>query len=249
MQGLSISVTALVRVLLPCIFLVCVTDAATIAVINPGFEDDPLNSGPLSDGEFCNFNCDDFPGWGITVNSWIANPLATQAVLPSGNGDQLLVAFFNAGGLQNVDALYQATDYRLTVDIGDRLDMGFAGGHIALYADRPTDPAGAVGGGRGGVGTVIGLLNFDNTFVTTNGGWGELSLDITAQDVMDATCGMVGQNCLGWRIQIGLFTLGSSVTQTLFDNVRLEAVPVPAAVWLFGSALGLLGWMRRRKTH
>lgn len=26
-------------------------------------------------------------------------------------------------------------------------------------------------------------------------------------------------------------------------------VPVPAAVWLFGSALGLLGWVRRRQSH
>jgi hypothetical protein len=30
------------------------------------------------------------------------------------------------------------------------------------------------------------------------------------------------------------------------DNVALNAVPVPAAVWLFGSALAGLGWMRRR---
>jgi hypothetical protein len=29
---------------------------------------------------------------------------------------------------------------------------------------------------------------------------------------------------------------------------QISAVPVPAAVWLFGSALGGLGWMRRRKT-
>ena len=33
------------------------------------------------------------------------------------------------------------------------------------------------------------------------------------------------------------------------DSITLNAVapvPIPAAVWLFGSALGLLGWMRRK---
>ena len=39
--------------------------------------------------------------------------------------------------------------------------------------------------------------------------------------------------------------------QTRFDNVdlvwaRYEVVPLPAAVWLFASALGLLGWLRRK---
>ncbi len=38
----------------------------------------------------------------------------------------------------------------------------------------------------------------------------------------------------------------SSIAQVFYDNVRIEVVPVPAAVWLFGSALGLLGWVKRK---
>ena len=32
------------------------------------------------------------------------------------------------------------------------------------------------------------------------------------------------------------------------DNIVVSAVPVPAAVWLFGSALVGLGWLRRKQT-
>jgi len=223
------------------------TAAALIAVTNPGFEDDPLNAPALTDGQECNFNCADFPGWGITQNSWIMNPSTSQAVLPAGYGDQVLETYFNAGGLQNVDAFYTAGGYRLTVNIGDRLDTGFAPGHIALYAMDPSTSPGAATGGRGGTGVVIGLLNFDDTLVTTNGGWTSLTLDVSDADYLGATCGVVGQNCEGWRIQIGLFTLGSSGTRVLFDNVVLEAVPLPSAVWLFGSGLlGLIGISRRK---
>ena len=33
---------------------------------------------------------------------------------------------------------------------------------------------------------------------------------------------------------------------TSFSGATINVIPVPAAVWLFGSALGLLGWIRRR---
>jgi hypothetical protein len=37
-------------------------------------------------------------------------------------------------------------------------------------------------------------------------------------------------------------------TIDLAFTIETTAVPIPAAVWLFGSALAGLGWMRRRKT-
>jgi hypothetical protein len=38
----------------------------------------------------------------------------------------------------------------------------------------------------------------------------------------------------------------SSVAQ--INNIKVNVVPIPAAVWLFGSALAGLGWFRRRQT-
>ncbi|MFW2405895.1 MAG: VPLPA-CTERM sorting domain-containing protein [Gammaproteobacteria bacterium] len=71
-------------------------------------------------------------------------------------------------------------------------------------------------------------------------------------------CGLIGILTLdGVRYQLdGTVTPGGGdnllLTVQTGNNsiyeiaITTAAVPVPAAVWLFGSALGLLGWMRRR---
>ena len=84
----------------------------------------------------------------------------------------------------------------------------------------------------------------------------------TFNDIVDSCtgglCGLIGILSLdGVRYRIlGDITAGGGdslqlQTQTGNNsiykvNLTTAAVPVPAAVWLFGSALGLLGWMRRR---
>ncbi len=72
----------------------------------------------------------------------------------------------------------------------------------------------------GGLCSLIGILSLDGVRYEISGG------------------GMIGNNSFTLTTQTG----NNSIYQVDFTTV----VPVPAAVWLFGSALGLLGWMRRR---
>jgi hypothetical protein len=45
----------------------------------------------------------------------------------------------------------------------------------------------------------------------------------------------------------GLFLTDGTTVKPGVDIATVNVIPVPAAVWLFGSALGLLGWMRRNR--
>ncbi len=79
-----------------------------------------------------------------------------------------------------------------------------------------------------------GAVNGNNelTFGTT-GSLTRWSLDVAAQGFVEGLLGQISSD-----METGQVSFSTATT----------VVPVPAAAWLFGSALGLLGWVRRRST-
>ncbi len=70
------------------------------------------------------------------------------------------------------------------------------------------------------------------------------SLGIFQGDIYDGLAGAAGN-----PLAVATFTAGpltSVVANVSFAAAQAPTVPVPPAVWLFGSAISLLGWMRRK---
>ena len=110
-----------------------------------------------------------------------------------------------------------------------------------LYAQNPDSPV------TGDTQVSAFIRVFDPSFNLLD----EQNFDtIAATDAFQAGQLQVTLNPL-WtegKIQIGFFNLTGmdNGSGRFYDDVNFAAVPVPAAVWLFGSALGLLAAVRRR---
>ena len=90
---------------------------------------------------------------------------------------------------------------------------------------------------------VFSILSLTSSSVdysgTILGGLGaDLSVAIGTGDWLQLVSFRVSSICAG------PFSCGEYSAQ--LDDITVSAVPVPAAVWLFGSALAGLGWMRRK---
>lgn len=195
--------------------------AASLTVVNPGFDADVL-----ADGQFSCNGTIGFTGWN-SFNSGcgtgLLNPDSTMfpgGVAPSQNN----VAYHNgpAGFWQALTDTYQAGNtYTFALLVGQRLDVGFGGYTIEL---------------RAGSGT--GALLASTTNAVSPGAGTFLP---TSVSYLVGT----GNAVIGQQIAVVFRGIG---TQTSFDNVTVDssAVPEPGTYAMVGGA-ALLALLRRKR--
>jgi hypothetical protein len=127
--------------------------------------------------------------------------------------------------------------YSLQVDF-DKQDQTFLGGSVSLK--------GAID--AFGIGKNTLLMSADITgfnILNDNFLWGFNTTNIFCDPILEAA---IGSCTSSESVYIELDSAFSGLFQSNFRTTGFATttIPVPAAAWLFGSALGLLGWVRRR---
>lgn len=201
--------------------LLASTASAANLLVNPGFENPSTSPGVEYFGAP---GWTDFGGTTFTINNLVVGPAG-----PHG-GTQAMKVFAFGGLFQQFAATPGQTWDGGTWALNDTADL-MAGGQVAavniewIAADGITN-----------VGTVFGPTITAGTpsniwqFLTVSG---------------DAVAGAAFARLV---LITGDFLPGGFGGAPRFDDAFMtpRVVPVPAAVWLLGSALGMLGWIRRK---
>jgi hypothetical protein len=89
-------------------------------------------------------------------------------------------------------------------------------------------------------------INFHLTGHFVGGGTITTSILVNSTTLNNFVLGSGWTNLQGLTIYAPNTTTLDLSAAVAVDNILVSTVPIPAAVWLFASGLGLLGWMRRK---
>lgn len=218
--------------LTPVLALSMLASAANASLVNPSFEDPQI-----AEGETEYFGA---TGW-TTFGNFGGPFTVADSTLPvsAHDGSQVLKAFGTSGAYQefsvNADDLVTATAWALNNSEDSLSGAQVAGVNIEWF--NSVDVCTPDGGGGC-------IVSFGSTIdaSTTQDVWTQIGV-LGAAVPTDATLARV-------VLITGAFT-GGGGGAAFFDDASFSTavVPVPAAVWLFGSGLlGLIGVARRRKS-
>lgn len=200
-------------------------------LVNPGFDADDASSGDV----FGSAGWADFGGGTFTTSA--AGPGSSPAANSPANSFKV---FGNSGALQSFAATAGQTY------IGSALGLNYSGDPLLnvsslriqiVYRDANGAYAGTAAGGN----FAPGFNVFDSNLIeadATEDVW--LGMGVGTAPAPDNTA----------SVEFIVLGLANSGGAGFFDDASFELapVPVPAAAWLFGSAmLGLMGVARRRK--
>jgi hypothetical protein len=96
----------------------------------------------------------------------------------------------------------------------------------------------------------LGRGILDYTLVGTKSAGGQVNFDglaISFPDGVETPGTLPDFSAFNDLVAIEFTVVGAEAFLGL-DDIAVSTVPIPAAVWLFGSGLGLLGWFRRRQS-
>ena len=198
---------------------------------------------------------------GISANTLANNPAAFEGwMIDSANqtviadfltGRDIANVIFNGGGtLLGQDAFetfgYVAT--RSSGTVGTQIPVNDAGvgsivSKIGAFSDNAAvDPVPFATSDTGGTGHFSNI----NWGESLGGSVGYSTAGAPDVQLLTTWTRLNGSTFIPEEAALGYFLLDSATGKVSFSE---NVIPVPAAVWLFGSALGMLGWIRRRMTR
>jgi len=196
-----------------------------------------------SDGSGGNFSALRFgyQGYGGEQESLAYDSLGNGTVAFSGTGAGVIWEDVNSEGQLQIFALTSTYDvtYAVTQETNFSIDAT-----IYRYVDNFISARGAVSvfdGDGNNVDGITFLQNFDT----------EIDTDEAARAFFNS---FETTLLAGYTVRVRIYTDSAEVNDFRVGGWDIQGtftpavVPLPAAVWLFGSALAGLGWMRRKQT-